>query len=540
MNEPHPFLSPESPEPRFLRAVERRSRHRLAARDGRGATTKLRAFFLGLLLAGTLALPGRGSEEEAPAAANEAWAPPPRAAGESRALPTFGLAENLPAKDRTLSLLELVDLALARHPATRQAWATARQAAAQVGVARSLYWPTLTLSGRAGLSHATSPTFPGFSEVDQWTGAPQLALTWLLLDFGGRHAGLEAAREALFASNFQFNQSVQDVVFNVTQGYYTLDASEGQLDAAEASVRLADATLESLARRARAGLATETDLLQARQTQAQAVYQLEAARGNLHDARANLAKALGIPANAPLTIAKPEGPPSLAVLDRETDQLVELALRQRPDLSAKYAKMLALKAQARQADAAIWPSLSLQASGSRAFYDAKANANGRSFSGDSHYNQGSAMLVMSVDLFDGLQLVSKARAARAAADAAQADLANAELSAIAEVVIAYSGVQTAAKKFAASQILLDASRRSFDAMQISYKSGLNNVLDLLLTQNNLSSATAQNVQARSDLFLAAARLANSTGALLPPPKASRPVARRADAVDPSELQPSQP
>ncbi len=539
VNESQAFLSPPPrPDPFF--GPRTFAPGHPVSRTRRSARPRRRTFFFALLLAGGVALAGRGDEEKAPASAGGAWAPSSRAAGETRALPTFGLAENLPSKDRKLSLLELVDLALERHPATRHAWAKARQAAAQIGVARSLYWPTLSLSGRAGPTHATSPTYPGFSEVDQWIGAPQLALTWLLLDFGGRHAGLEAAREALFASNFQFNQSVQDVVFNVTESYYHLDASEGQIHAAETNLRLADATLELLARRARAGLATATDLLQARQTQAQAVYNLEAARGDLQDSRANLAKALGMPANAPLSIAAPEGPPSLAVLDRETDRLVELALRQRPDLSAKYANLLALKAQARQADAAIWPTLSLQASGSRTFYDAKANANGRSFSGDSHYNQGSAMLVMSVDLFDGLHLVSKARAARAAADAAQADLANAELSAIAEVVIAYSGVQTAAKKFAASQLLLEASRRSFDATQIGYKSGLNSVLDLLSTQNDLSSATAQNVHARSDLFLAAARLANATGALLPPPKASPPVARRAAAVDSAELQSPNP
>lgn len=488
-----------------------------------------------------LAAPSRAGDGDAPSSPDGSWKPTPRAEREASARPAASVREGLPSADRKLSLLELVDLALGRHPSTRRAWATARQSAAQAGSARSAYYPTLTLGGSAGRVATTSPTYPGFSEVDQWVGAPQLSLTWLLLDFGGRHAGLEAAREALFASNFQFNKAVLDVVYGVVQGYYNLDASQGLLDAAEANLRLADATLESLSLKARAGLATETDLLQARQGQAQAAYNLESARGNLKTAQANLAKALGMPANTPLRIANPEGTPSLATLDRQVDQLVDLALQQRPDLSAKYATLLSLKAQARQADAALWPTLTAQASGSRTFYDAKTDANGRSFAGDSHYNQGSAMLVMSVDLFDGLNLVNKARSARAAADAAQADLANAELSAIAEVVIAYSDVQTAAKKFAASQILLDASRRAFDAMQISCKDGLKSVLDLLTAQNNLSSAAAQNVQARSELFLATAQLANTTGSLLPPLKpAARPVAVPATAAKLEDPPPTEP
>ncbi|MCC7517918.1 MAG: TolC family protein [Verrucomicrobiae bacterium] len=495
-----------------------------------------------LALAASLAAAGLAAadEEDAPASPESAWAPPARVAREAGALPAAALRENLPPADRRMSLLELVDLALGRHPATRQAWASARQAAAQLGAARSRYWPTLTLGASAGKSATTQPTYPGFSTVDQWVGAPQLSLTWLLLDFGGRHAGVEAAREALFASNFQFNQTVQSVVYGVTRGYYLCDTAQGSLDAAEANLRLADTTLELFVRKARVGLATETDLLQARQAQAQAVYDLEAARGGLKTARAGLAQALGMPANAPVSIAPPEGAPSLATLDRQADQLVDLALRQRPDLSAKYANLLALKAQARQADAAIWPAISAQASGSRTFYDAQTDANGKSFSGDSHYNQGSAMLVMSVDLFDGLNLVNKARAARAAAEAAQADLANAELAATAEVVIAYSDVQTAAKKYAAGQILLEASRRAFEAMQIGSQAGLDSALDLLTAQNNLASASARNVQARSDLFLATARLANATGSLLPPPKLARSAARPAAAVSEEALAPVEP
>lgn len=468
----------------------------------------------------TATLPA-AAEEEVPASPDTPWTPTERAARNGGIQATASaLREGQPAADRKFALLELVDLALGRHPSTRQAWQNARQAAAQVGVARSQYYPTLTLDATAGKSYASMPTYPGFSHVDQWTASPQLSVTWLLLDFGGRHAGLEAARETLFSSNFQFNKAVQDVVFGVMQGYYTLDARQDLLKAAEANLALADAELENVARKAQAGLSTETDRLQALQVQAQAAYNLESARGDLKTAQATLARSLGFTANTPISIARPEGVPSLPMLNQQADDLVELALKQRPDLSAKYATLLSLKAQARQADAALWPKISADLTGARTFYDAKTDSNGKSFAGRSHYNEGSAMLTMSVDLFDGLNLVNRARAARAAAEAAQADLANSELSAIAEVVIDYSNVQTAAKKFAASQWLLDASRRSHESMQISYKAGLNSLLDLLTAQNNLSSAIAQNVGARSELLLSTAQLANATGSLLPPPRAS--------------------
>src|ERR687892_1591440 len=42
-----------------------------------------------------------------------------------------------------LSLAQLTDLALRHNPATREAWAFARAQAAELGIARSSYWPQL-------------------------------------------------------------------------------------------------------------------------------------------------------------------------------------------------------------------------------------------------------------------------------------------------------------------------------------------------------------------------------------------------------------
>ncbi len=48
------------------------------------------------------------------------------------------------------SLVELIDIAQRRNPATRVAWEQARQAAINVGIARAAYLPALTASAVAG------------------------------------------------------------------------------------------------------------------------------------------------------------------------------------------------------------------------------------------------------------------------------------------------------------------------------------------------------------------------------------------------------
>ncbi len=455
------------------------------------------------------------NQEVAPSP-SETWTPPEALAARTNAVARMAaLAEGAPAPDREWGLFELVDVGLERNPGTRQAWQNARSAAAQAGVARSAYYPTLTLTGAGGPGHTTTPTYPGFSKNEQISGGPGLAVTWLLLDFGSRSAGVDAARQALFASNFQFNKTFQDVIFSVMQAYYNLDSKRALLDSAAAILKLADGTLESLDRKKRVGLASQTDWLQARQNQAQARFAVEAARGDFINAQAGLMQTLGLPANAQVRVLPPPASPNLAVLDRQVDELIAEALNQRPDVSAKIAAFLQKKALARQAGANIWPTVTAGASAQRTFYDADVSAPPRSFSGSSHDNNYGATLTISMDLFDGLNKVNKARAARSDAEAAQADLTQTELGAIADVVLNYNNVQTAIQKIAASQALLEASQKAFEAARIGYKNGLNSILDLLTAQNNLASSSATNIQSRNDLFLSSAALARSTGSLTP-------------------------
>src|SRR3989440_6944681 len=91
-------------------------------------------------------------------------APAPAAVAARR----FALPENtavqLPSPadvdpNHVYSLVELIDIAQRRNPATRVAWEQARQAAINVGIARAAYLPALTASAVAGWEHFVTP-FP--------------------------------------------------------------------------------------------------------------------------------------------------------------------------------------------------------------------------------------------------------------------------------------------------------------------------------------------------------------------------------------------
>ena len=136
------------------------------------------------------------------------------------------------------SLVELIDIAQRRNPATRVAWEQARQAAINVGIARAAYLPALTASAVAGWEHFVTP-FPsnlvpqGFIIFNAQEVIPQLAVNYLLLDFGGRAAAVEAAGQLSIAGNVAFTAAHQQLIFNVARAYFTLDGADAAVRAAQ-------------------------------------------------------------------------------------------------------------------------------------------------------------------------------------------------------------------------------------------------------------------------------------------------------------------
>ncbi|MDR1146266.1 MAG: TolC family protein [Verrucomicrobiales bacterium] len=411
---------------------------------------------------------------------------------------------------REWTLPELVDEALRRNPRTTQAWQQANALAAQLGVQRALDYPTISVGAEVGGSHVTQPAADGRHTSNQLFIGPTVQLQYLLLDFGARKAAQEQARFNLLSQNFNFNQTLQTVTLGVMNGYYNLDGAQVQLANAEAAERLADAVYRQAEVKARAGLATATDLAQARQNVEQYRYQLEGARGKVSTARVALATSLGIPGHAPLHIAAPAGLPSLAALAVRVDELIDTAFRQRPELAAKYHAWRAQLAAVDLAAANRWPALNMNVGLQRGYYATDAAAP----NGVDHRDNASAVLAFSFDLFDGGQQAYQVKGAEALAAAARAALLDSQLGVIAEVVAGYVAFKTAARQVDAAQALLAAAQNSFDSTDISYRHGLKNLIDVLTAQRDLAAARATLAVARADLCNASASLSNATGSLL--------------------------
>ncbi|MBV9814874.1 MAG: TolC family protein, partial [Alphaproteobacteria bacterium] len=191
------------------------------------------ASFQRIALVGCLLLGAcNDTRDLAPASPDTPWqfepskeAPAPPIAAAKRFTVPENTAVQLPSPadidpNHVYSLVELIDIAQRRNPSTRVAWEQARQAAINVGIARAAYLPALTASAVAGWEHFATP-FPsnlvpqGFIVYNAQEFIPQLAVNYLLFDFGGRSAAVEAAGQLSIAGNVAFTAAHQQLIYNV-------------------------------------------------------------------------------------------------------------------------------------------------------------------------------------------------------------------------------------------------------------------------------------------------------------------------------------
>jgi len=406
------------------------------------------------------------------------------------------------ARMGSLSLADVIDVALGNNPQTRISWAQSRAAAAAYASSRGRWLPSLQGDASGGPSRAISSN-PARVPADRTTVTTTLSLQYLLFDFGARGGAVAAAREALFAADLTHNAAVQSVVLQAEGAYFGYQASRGLVDASRQAVATAQANLAAAERRHDVGLATIADVLQARTALAQQRLASQTAEGNLQGARAQLALALGLRANAAFDVVADTGATPVAVLAENVDTLIAHAVDARPDVMAARAVARQGAQQVRVAQSAMLPSVTMGANRGQSFSNATA-LDGTTFA---------LTFGVSVPLFYGLSRASDVAAARenAAVSAARAD--QAQLNAAAQVWTSYWGLQTATQRVATSADLLASATRSEEVARGRYAEGVGSILDLLTAQSALADARAQAIQSRWTWYAALAQLARDAGVL---------------------------
>jgi outer membrane protein len=195
--------------------------------------------------------------------------------------------------------------------------------------------------------------------MKSWHSSSIVSVDYDLLDFGRRDAQAASALNRLVAANLIFNRQVQEVVFEVERGFYQLDAARANVVTAQATVKLATTDRNGAERRQHFGLATQPEVLLARQREARAEFDLENARLDVSLAQADLAVALGVRTDRAPEVEPLNDQPLPKALSDDIEQLIDAAVRGRPDLAAKVSAVRARQADVELARASFYPTVRL-------------------------------------------------------------------------------------------------------------------------------------------------------------------------------------
>ncbi len=409
------------------------------------------------------------------------------------ALPAVSYAEIF----RDPRLQQLIARALDNNRDLRVAAANLTAARAQVRVIRANQFPAVGVTGSAtysdsgsGNARAANPSNPG-SSVDArsgWTYSAQGGVSSFELDLFGRLANAtEAQRNAALATEATARTVRLGLVADLAQAWATYGADRDLLTIAEATVRIAERSVELTRARLQGGVAPRTDLRQAEQV-------LETARGDVAEQRTALAQDANVIRllvgaeydEALLPGAISEVIDSLATVPAGTSSQV---LLRRPDVVEAEYDLRAANADIGVARAQLFPTISLTGLAGLA-----STALSSLFSGGAF--RWSAGADASYSLFNAGGRVANVEVSRAQRDAALASYERAIQVAFREVSDALADQGTIAERQRAASANTAAAADTARLTEARYRYGVEGFLSNLDAQRSLYAAQRSEIATR--------------------------------------------
>lgn len=415
-----------------------------------------------------------------------------------------------------LRLQDAVERALCHNPKTREAWASIKIAAADVGVARGAYLPTVSANWQ-GVRDGTHTNVIGHPEFSSnyrnsklQTG--NVSLNWVLYDFGGRAAALANASALLAAAKASQEATLQTTFANVAKDYYAAQAAQGAYMASQEIEQTAHESVKAATQRVNRGIAPISDELQAQTSWAQAVISRTKALGDWQSAVGSLATDISLDANTPLTLPPvADGVKPDAEFTEAVGELIQEAKRTHPSVLASRAQLEAAAQKVKQTRAGGLPTLSLVTKYSWNNQPTTLQLGFPQFpaNGKEWY----VGFQVTIPLFEGFTRTYLIHDAEARTELQRYMLQEVEQQVGLDVWTSYQGLKTATDNLGNALLLLDVAHRSYSAAQGRYQVGVGNILELLNAQSALASAKRQRIQSLTDWRAARLQLASKLGRL---------------------------
>lgn len=399
------------------------------------------------------------------------------------------------------SLIDLVEIGLQQNPQTKCAWWQAKEAFAHQGQANAKFFPSIDASVSVNRSQEGKAGTTNTKRSDYW--GPALSLSYQIFNFGADVASAKSATHLLYAANYEFNQTLQSVVFQIQQAFYEFSSACAKIEARESCLRDAELSFEAVSKKKANGLACIQDQLLAQADKLQAEYELEESKSYLESCRANLATAIGIPISTDFSIETDYLNSKTQSILSNAEELMASTLKSRADLLANEEKLAASRWAQKATQRANLPSL---------VFNTKANLlKHRTLS--SWQRNYDLSLGMQWNIFSGFEQQYNELASYTQVKEQKYALRQKKLETLEQTWSAFHSFRSSIQLLTAAETLEKASSEALEAIRIGYNSGVNSLLDLLSAQKTLSNARLSHIQAQTNVKLSLVKLAYVTGQL---------------------------
>ncbi len=416
--------------------------------------------------------------------------------------PALGAVENCATRrdipSDVLNLPQVIDLGLCRNPQTASAFLASESARFAKNAGYENYLPNVSASASASLPYRNE-------QWGDWSTGASLSASYLIFDFGKRFSDVSQLTASWRAAGFDYDETVQNYIYGLIGGYYSLLTADANVKSAESLLTVAQTAKDMADKKFRAGVVAKADVLKADTTLASRKLELERAKNNREIAKGQLLSRLSFPANQELKIADLPAEFGTDAENPSIDQLLDLAAAQRPDLLRASANKDAAWHRRNSAFLKNLPSIS--ASGSLSWNDTPSE----NFNTGNDKISGSIGIRASMPIFAGFANLYGVRQAQANYDAAiENERAVADAASL-DVFTAYQNYKTAQNVLDQTKTLLKSATESERVTAGMYKVGRATMLDWQTAQSELVDAEKQNNAAKYDLFTKRAAVALAIG-----------------------------
>jgi len=395
-----------------------------------------------------------------------------------------------------VTLEEAVRRAELVQPQVVQARGSVSTAAARQRAALGSFLPSLTVNGSVGDFYSegqrVDPSTGQLTTSNTTNRSVNTSISSSVELFAGfrRTSERRAANATRTAAEAGLDNSrFQQALVTTNQFFDALAAGE-LVRVREAGVRRAEQQLEVAVARLRAGAAIRPDSLRSVVTLGNAQLALLTAQTQLATAEANLGRLVGFEGQ----VSAADDSSYYRIIEAvDTSGLRAEALSNSPAVRASEAQASAARSSIGVAKAGYFPSLTLSGN---------AQLNGSRNNDYTFLTQRQFQLQMSWPIFNRFQREQQIATNQVAAENAEANAAEDRRQVLADLTSAIAALESARLRIGITQTSVLAAREDLRVQQERYRLGAATIVDLLTSQEALSQAEVDEINARFDYLRA--------------------------------------